>query len=71
MPSKTLTKQDFIQLVANEGEYETKAASEKAINAFMAAVKTSLANGDKISLIGFGKFEGLFCVSSWHGSQAA
>jgi len=51
-----MTKQDLINKVA-EGADISKAAAEKAVNAFVGGVTDALKNGDKVSLVGFGTFE--------------
>lgn len=50
-----MTKADLISRIADEAGI-TKAAAEKALNSFVAAVADSLANGDKVTLVGFGTF---------------
>lgn len=50
-----MTKADLITKMADEAGI-TKAAAEKALNSFVAAVADSLAKGDKVTLVGFGTF---------------
>lgn len=50
-----MTKADLISRMADEAGI-TKAAAEKALNSFVAAVADSLAKGDKVTLVGFGTF---------------
>ncbi|MEJ5365189.1 MAG: HU family DNA-binding protein [Desulfosoma sp.] len=50
-----MTKADLISKMADEAGI-TKAAAEKALNSFVAAVADSLAKGDKVTLVGFGTF---------------
>ena len=50
-----MTKADLISKMADEAGI-TKAAAEKALNSFVAAVAESLAKGDKVTLVGFGTF---------------
>ena len=54
---KPLTKPEFIKLVTEASDCETNVESEKAINAFMAGIQKALANGDDVSLTGFGVFK--------------
>lgn len=51
-----MTKSEFIEKVKNVGGYETKKDAERAIEAFTAAVKDALVEGDTVSLIGFGTY---------------
>jgi len=50
-----MTKAEFIAVVAAKSGL-TKADSEKAVNAFTAAVTELLKKGDKLVLPGFGSF---------------
>lgn len=52
-----MNKAEFVDLVKEVGEYETKKEAEKAISTFTAAVTKALAKKDSIELVGFGKFE--------------
>ncbi len=51
-----MTKAEFVELVKKQGGYESKAAAEKAVKAFTAAVTEALVNKESVSLIGFGTF---------------
>jgi len=51
-----MTKNDFVQLVREEGGFETKAQAEKAIKGFTGAVEKVLSERDSITLVGFGSF---------------
>ncbi|MFK5976866.1 MAG: HU family DNA-binding protein [Sulfurovum sp.] len=51
-----MTKSEFVELVQTSGEYETKAAAEKAIKAFTTAITEALVKKDSVSLVGFGTF---------------
>ena len=57
MSKAALSKKDFINLIANQDEFDTKADAEKALNAVIDGIKKALSNGEKISLVGFGNFE--------------
>ena len=51
-----MTKSEFVELVQTSGEYETKAAAEKAVKAFTTAITEALVKKDSVSLVGFGTF---------------
>ena len=51
-----MTKTEFINAIAEKCEF-TKKDAEKALNAVIDTITETLANGDKISLVGFGTFE--------------
>ncbi len=51
-----MTKADFVELVKKEGDYESKAAAEKAVKAFMNAVTAALVKKETVTLVGFGTF---------------
>ena len=50
-----MNKQELVAAIAAEANL-TKAASEKAVNAFVKAVSGALKKGDSVQLIGFGTF---------------
>lgn len=52
-----MNKSEFVELVKEVGEFETKKDAEKAINAFVAGVEAALIKKESIELVGFGKFE--------------
>jgi nucleoid DNA-binding protein len=54
---KPLSKPELIKVITEASDYETNVESEKAINAVVAGIKKALANGDDVSLIGFGVFK--------------
>jgi DNA-binding protein HU-beta len=49
-----MTKQDLVNEVANLGI--TKKQAGAAVNAVLDSIKGALADGDKVSLVGFGSF---------------
>lgn len=51
-----MTKVELIAAVAEAAEI-TKKDAEKAVNATVEAITKALADGDKVSLVGFGTFE--------------
>ncbi len=53
---KRMTKSDFVELVQKNGEFDSKAAAERAVKAFTASVTEALVNKETVSLVGFGTF---------------
>ncbi len=51
-----MNKSELIAKMAEKGELSKKDA-EKALNAFVDAVKEAIAGGENVQLIGFGTFE--------------
>jgi len=51
-----MTKADFVELVQKNGEFESKAAAERAVKAFTESVTEALTKKETVSLIGFGTF---------------
>ncbi len=51
-----MNKQELIASIAEKTGF-TKKDAEAGVNAFIKSVEDSLANGDKVQLIGFGTFE--------------
>jgi len=51
-----MTKAEFVELVQKNGNFESKAAAERAVKAFTASVTEVLAKKDEITLVGFGTF---------------
>ncbi len=51
-----MTKAELVTKVAEKADL-TKKDAEKAINAVVDSIKETLANGEKIQLVGFGTFE--------------
>jgi DNA-binding protein HU-beta len=52
---KRMTKADLVAKVAGDSKI-TKAQAEKAVDGFVAAVSAALAEGEKVTLVGFGTF---------------
>ena len=50
-----MNKADIIEHIAQSAEV-SKSAAERAIDALVGAVKTSLKKGDMVTLVGFGTF---------------
>ena len=67
-----MNKAELIASMAEKCEL-TKKDTEKALKAFIDSVKESLANGEKVQLVGFGTFEvkhtnkpgGVICSSGY------
>lgn len=51
-----MTKTELVNLIAQNGEYSKKDA-EKALATVITSISDTLANGEKISLVGFGTFD--------------
>ena len=50
-----MNKQDLIEQIAQAAEV-SKSAAERAVDALVVAIKTSLRKGDMVTLVGFGTF---------------
>ena len=50
-----MNKQDMIEQIAQAAEV-SKSAAERAVDALVTAIKTSLKKGDMVTLVGFGTF---------------
>lgn len=55
-----MNKVDFINLVKEEGGFETKAEAEKAVKGFTSAVAKALSKKENVSIVGFGVFSAAF-----------
>ncbi len=55
--NQKLTKQAFVNLVKEQGAYETKADAEKATNAMILALEQALSEGYTVPFVGFGTFD--------------
>jgi len=51
-----MTKAEFVELVQKNGGFESKAAAERAVKAFIDSVTEALVKKDSVSLVGFGTF---------------
>jgi len=51
-----MTKAEFVELVQKNGGFESKAAAERAVKAFVESVTEALVNKESVSLVGFGTF---------------
>ena len=50
-----MTKADLVDVIA-DGADLSKTKAEEAINLLLEAIKTSVANGNTVQLVGFGSF---------------
>jgi DNA-binding protein HU-beta len=55
-----MKKADFIEVIREEGGYETKKEAENAVNAFTNAITKALKQKKSVSLVGFGSFNAVF-----------
>ncbi len=53
---RRMTKAEFVELVQKNGGFESKAAAERAVKAFIDSVTEALVKKDTVSLVGFGTF---------------
>ena len=53
---KPVNKSEIIEAIAENAEL-SKAAAQRALDAFINAVKVALQNGDQVALVGFGTFD--------------
>ncbi|MCX7125988.1 MAG: HU family DNA-binding protein [Gammaproteobacteria bacterium] len=51
-----MNKQDLIELMATQADI-SKSSAETALNSFIDAVTTTLADGGKVAILNFGSFE--------------
>src|SRR3954452_8751629 len=51
-----VNKGELVDAIANDANL-SKADAEHAVNAFVSAVRTAVANGEKVALPGFGTFQ--------------
>ena len=51
-----MNKSDLIEAIAENAEL-SKAAAQRALDAFVDTVKSALKNGDQVALVGFGTFD--------------
>lgn len=52
-----MLKKEFIGILQQKGEYETKAIAEKALKAFIETLEEVFIKEEEITFSGFGKFE--------------
>ncbi len=56
MREKSVRKQDLVRVVADKSE-QSESASGKVVDAMFEAIQDALANGDEITISGFGSFK--------------
>lgn len=56
MKENMMTKAQFVELVQEQGGYESKAQAEQAIKAFTGAITAALVKKESVNLVGFGTF---------------
>lgn len=52
-----MKKAEFLELVKEEGGFESKKGAEVALDAFVKAIEKALSSHESVELVGFGKFE--------------
>ncbi|WP_120955670.1 HU family DNA-binding protein [Helicobacter mehlei] len=52
-----MKKAEFVDLLKEEGEFESKKDAEKALDGFVKAIEKVLGTHESVELVGFGKFE--------------
>ncbi len=51
-----MTKAEFVELVQKNGDFDSKAAAERAVKAFTDSIEEALVKKESVSLVGFGTF---------------
>lgn len=52
-----MNKQELIEVIKAKGEFESKAAAERALNAVLEGIKEGVSSTGSVQIIGFGTFE--------------
>jgi DNA-binding protein HU-beta len=52
-----MTKSELIKKIKENGEYNNIKDAEKALNTVLDTIRDTLADGEKVQLVGFGTFE--------------
>ncbi|BDQ27609.1 DNA-binding protein HU [Helicobacter heilmannii] len=52
-----MKKAEFVELMKEEGGFESRKDAEFALDGFVKAVQQALAKHESVELVGFGKFE--------------
>lgn len=52
-----MNKQELIDVIKSKGEFESKAAAERALNAVLEGIKEGVKSSGSVQIIGFGTFE--------------
>lgn len=53
---RKMTKAEFVELVQKNGDFDSKAAAERAVKAFTDSIEEALVKKESVSLVGFGTF---------------
>ena len=52
-----MTKKDFAKILFETGAFPSKAEAERKVELFLATIENTLASGEELNFIGWGKFE--------------
>lgn len=52
-----MNKQELIEVIKTKGDFESKAAAERALNAVLEGIKEGVSSTGSVQIIGFGTFE--------------
>lgn len=52
-----MTKKDFAKVLFETGAFPSKAEAERKVELFLATIENTLASGEELNFIGWGKFE--------------
>lgn len=52
-----MTKKEFVEKLQAKGNFDTKAAAERAIDAVLGTIEDTLLTGENVQFVGWGTFE--------------
>lgn len=52
-----MTKKEFVEKLQAKGNFDTKAAAERAMDAVLGTIEDTLLTGDNVQFVGWGTFE--------------
>lgn len=52
-----MTKKDFAKVLFETGAFPSKAEAERKVDLFLTTIENTLASGEELNFIGWGKFE--------------
>ena len=52
-----MTKKEFVEKLQAKGNFDTKAAAERAMDAVLGTIEDTLLTGDNVQFMGWGTFE--------------
>lgn len=52
-----MTKKEFVEKLQEKGNFDTKAAAERAMDAVLGTIEDTLLTGDNVQFVGWGTFE--------------